>query len=357
MRLGGPATATLIMLAILASDAAHAQSERRGPYLNGITFGPYSGWTNCLAVNDIHGQYQAVIVPELGGRIVHYSYDLINILYLNPQTHGRTLKNSPGPFYAGGYQCDLGPETLGLPRRAQTVLGEHAWRSQRDFTVDTASPPETGVPVRILKSMTMDHDTGELGLLQRMANVSPSVAEYSLRDRTVCKGGGFVFFKPHPQSRFKKGCSILRQSGGRYFYQALEELPENISKSRDTMIVDTSKGAAKIGADSVAGWVAYVRGNLLFVKYFPITDDGDYADGGNTLTVMWNGTVTELSPTSPRVRLQPGKNYDFPARWILKPVSRTVDNVGDVKRILKEVPANPFANPATLGPIPSRRGR
>ncbi|MGB0580136.1 MAG: hypothetical protein ACPGVU_10585 [Limisphaerales bacterium] len=349
---------THILWLIVLTSLARAQEPSRQPtpYLHGLTFGPYEGWTNCLAVNDSHGQYQAVIVPDIGGRLVHYSYDLINILYLNPQVRGRTLANSRGPFYAGGYQCDLGPETLGLPRRFQTVLGKHAWRSPRDYTVDTASPQETGVPVRILKSVTMDHDTGELGLLQRMSNVSKSVAEYSIRDRTVCKGGGFVFFKLNPKSRFKKGCSLLRQSSGRYFYQELDELPENMEKSRDTMIIDTSRIPAKIGADSVAGWIAYVRGNLLFVKYFPITRDGDYADGGNTLSVMWNGTVTELSPTSPRVKIKPGENYDFPERWILKPVSRTVDSISDVKRILREVPSNPFAKSGAVS-VPTRRGQ
>lgn len=355
MRPGGTHILWLVALAIAAGGETHAQTNQPGPYLNGLTFGPYAGWTNCLALNDVHGQYQAVVVPDIGGRIAHYSYDLINILYLNPQARGRTLANFRSPFYAGGSQCDLGPETLGLPRRLQTVLGKHDWRSPRDYTVDTASPPETGVPVRILKSVTMDHDTGELGLLQRMANVSPSIARYSLRGRTVCKGGGYVFFKLNPKSRFKKGCSVLRRAGGRYFYQELDELPENMVKYRDNMIIDTSRMPAKIGTDSMAGWVAYVRGNLLFVKYFPITDDGDYADGGNTLSVMWNGTVTELSPTSPRVEVKPGGNYDFPERWILKPVSRTVDSISDVKRILREVPPNPFTQTGVS--IPARRGR
>jgi hypothetical protein len=343
MRPGAIAILTSILsLAALLGGSGQAGAQGQEIYLHGLTFGSYSKWTNCLALNDRQTNYQAVILPELGGRVMHYSYDLINILYQNPAGAGKTLANSAQPFYAGGYQCDLGPETAALPRRLQLSLGKHSWRSPRHYTVETASPAEPAVPVRIMKSFTMDHDSGDLGLLQRMANASPSPVAFSLRDRTVCKGGGFVFFKINPDSRFPLGCSLLRQAGSRYFYEPIETLPENVSRTDDTLIIDTRGGAAKIGADNRAGWIAYVRGNLLFVKFFPITAGGDYPDAGNTVSVMWNGTVTELSPQSPRIGLEPGGTYDFPERWVLKPLKREVKSLRDVRRILDEVPRNPF---------------
>lgn len=252
--------------------------------------------------------------PARSGRPTHaLHYDLINILYQNPDAVGKTLANTSGPFYAGGYQCDLGPETVPLPRRLQLSVGKHPWRSPRHYTVETASPVEAGVPVRIMKSFTMDHDTGELGIRQRLANASEAPVAFSLRDRTVCKGGGFAFFKLNPQSRFPNGCSILRQSGSRLFYQAVDALPENVTKAGDRLIIDTRQGAAKLAADITTGWVAYVRGNLLFVKYFPIIVGGDYPDNGTALSLNFprKAPASSSNPVPPTTSLNAGSS----SRW------------------------------------------
>jgi hypothetical protein len=327
---------------LLAATLARAAAPPEAPLLNGLTFGDYSGWTNCLALNDKAHRFQVVVVPAFGGRVMRYSHDRLNILYQNPAAEGRTLDTAEGPFYAGGYHCDLGPETAGVPPRLGLLLGRHEWRAPRDYTVETASPVDPGVGIRLLKSLTLDPDTGELGVLQRMINASETERVRSLHDRTVCKGGGFVFFKLNPASRHEHGWSILKSASGRYFYEAGQELPDNLEISNGHLLIATDRGAAKIGADVADGWVAYARDRLLFVKYFPVTPGGDYADGGNTLTVMWNGTVTELAPLSPLARLAPGGHQDFPARWMLKPLKREIRGFRDLRRILDEVPPNPF---------------
>jgi hypothetical protein len=327
----------------IAGGAAAPADPAEAPLLQGVTFGAYSGWTNCLALNGRAQSYQVVMVPALGGRVMHYSHELINILFQNPAAEGRTLDNAEGPFYAGGYQCDLGPETAGVPPRLGLLLGRHEWRAPRDFTVESASPIDPGVGIRLLKSLTLDPDTGELGVLQRMVNGTSRELAHSLHDRTVCKGGGFVFFRLNPDSRHPQGWSLFKSASGRYFYEPGGEPPENLQVIERHLVIDTGSGAAKVGADVADGWVAYALGRLLFVKYFPLTPGADYADGGNSLAVMWNGTVTELSPLGPRVRLAPGGHHDFPARWILKPLKREVRSFRDVRRVLDQVPANPFA--------------
>lgn len=328
---------------LLFASGAGAASPADVPLLAGLTFGSYSGWTNCLALQDKAQRYQAVVVPSVGGRLMHYSHDLINILYQNPAAEGLTLETATGPFYAGGYQCDLGPETGGMPMRLGLLMARHEWRAPRDYTVETASPVDPGVGVRVLKSYTLDPDTGELGLLQRMVNATAKEIAHSLHDRTVCKGGGFVFFKLNAKSRHEQGWSMMKQAGVKYFYEAGKELPANCEIAEGHLLIATGQGAAKIGADVAEGWVAYVLGRLLLVKYFPVVPGGDYPDGGNNLTVMWNGTVTELGPLSPRVRLAPGAHQDFPARWLLRPLKREVRTFRDVRRMLDKVPTGPFA--------------
>lgn len=332
----------LLLSVLLCGSTAESRGQATNQVLNGLIYGSFEKWTNCLALHDREKRYQAVVATDAGARILHYSYDLLNILYWNPEANGKTLANARKPFYLGGYQCDIGPETQGLPSRPELSVGQHKWRSPRDFTVDTVSPIDARLGVRLYKSITIDPDTGELGLMQRLLNVSEDPISYCLWDRTVCKGKGFAFFKRNPKSRFEHGLSTLRAQGDRFYYEEIDALPENVKTYGDTVVIDTSSGSAKIGADTRTGWVAYVLGRLLFIKYFPIDPNGDYADGNNTLEIMWTGTVTELSPLSPVVRLASGKVYDFPARWMLKPLKREVKSFRDVRKLLDEIDASPF---------------
>src|SRR5512138_1165414 len=67
----------------------------------------YGGWTNCIVLRG--GDCKAVAVPGVGGRVLHYSINGENILFENPELWGDTLLTKSN-FWAGGYQCDVGPE-------------------------------------------------------------------------------------------------------------------------------------------------------------------------------------------------------------------------------------------------------
>src|SRR5687767_2360648 len=79
---------------------------------SGVANERYGGWTNCFVLSG--GDCKAVIVPDVGGRILHYSVNGENILYENPELFGDTLLTRSN-FWVGGYQCDIGPELRGIP--------------------------------------------------------------------------------------------------------------------------------------------------------------------------------------------------------------------------------------------------
>ena len=53
---------SLSVLLISAAISLGAD-DNEPPMLKGLTFGPYDGWTNCLALNDKSQRFQAVVVP------------------------------------------------------------------------------------------------------------------------------------------------------------------------------------------------------------------------------------------------------------------------------------------------------
>ena len=191
MRLVALALASLLSLcpAARAADSTLAPSK-------GVIAITHTGWDSSFLLNAASPVVKAVIVPAIGGRIVHYSLEGENILWENPDAFGKTLANTPTPFSVGGYQSDLGPELRLPPIAAHRGLwmGVHQGAVPRPYTVRTVSEPDAALGIQMEKELVMDADTGELGLTQRMRNVSAREVAFCLWDRTLCAGGGYAFF-------------------------------------------------------------------------------------------------------------------------------------------------------------------
>jgi hypothetical protein len=78
----------------------------------------------------------------------------------------------------------------------------------------------------------------------------------------------------------------------------------------------------KLGFDTYAGWLAYVRPNdTAFVKRFRTYPDRVYNEAaGLTLSVWYPPSrMIELEPIGPRERLAPGESASFTEDWWLLP--------------------------------------
>ena len=310
----------------------------------GVRIETHSGWPDSLVLSASGAKIKAVVVPAVGGRIVHYSLGGENIIYENPGSFGKTLANTKTNFSVGGYQCDLGPEIRGIPNHRALWMGLYRWRPSGDYRVAVTSEADATLGIQLEKEILIDPQTGELGITQRMKNVSSKETAYCLWDRTLCKGGGYAFFPLNPKSRFKAGWSIRRQSEGRYQYDG-----DNPSDPRarviDGVLVTEAKGPAlKVGADSDAEWIAYARGRILFVKFYPHFATGDYTDGGNSVEFYCDDRVAELEPLSPEIRLKPNENYAFPEKWVLLPLEAEVTSYEAARALVNKIPASPFKN-------------
>jgi hypothetical protein len=315
------------------------------PKSTGVALEEYGGWTNCLVMRG--GDCKAVLVPGVGGRILHYSVNGENILFENPDLWGATLLTRSN-FSAGGYQCDVGPEIRGIPDHKWLWQGPWSARSPRAFTVFTYSSPEMTVGLQLDKEIVIDPDTGDLGITQRMRNIINNDVSFCLWDRTLSKGGGFAMFPLNRRSRFKAGWSI-RQGRRVPEYRYESDKPgdprvriiDGVLVAQAKALPDTRE--MKVGADSDAGWIAYARGKILFVKYFPVFATGNYSDGGNTVEFYCSERVAELEPLSPEITLKSGENYTFPEKWTLIELEKEVTGYEQARALVKRIPPSPFA--------------
>jgi hypothetical protein len=310
----------------------------------GVTQEIYGGWMDGLTLRG--GDTKAVIVPAVGGRVLSYALNGENILFDNAEA-GRLSVLNPASFFSGGYQLDVGPELRGLPSHPWLWQGPWGWRAPRPLTVQVFSDSELTVGVQLEKEFVMDPDTGELGVTQQMRNVVSNDVSFCLWDRTVCKGGGFVILPLNSRSRFKAGWAIRQGSKvAEYRYEGDKPADARV-RVLDRVLVAQARALPdapelKLGADSDAGWIAYARGKVLLVKYFPVFPGANYSDGGNTVEFYCNDRMAELEPLSPEVTLKPGGTYGFPEKWTLLELDREVKTHEQARALVKKIPRSPF---------------
>lgn len=325
----------LLLIVALAGCASPGHPSPEPPRA-----GEYKGWPQALTQEARPVAVSLISVPEAGGRIVHYSSAGENILFENPDYLGKTLANTkPGDLAQGyiGYNIDLGPELRRIPQHLSLWMGPFAW-TWEGGSVRLESVPDPSLGIQIQKRLTLDPASGDLHLSQRMKNVTSREQAYCLWDRTLCKGGGFAMVPLARRSRFPAGWSILRDGA----YQGEDAVHPNVQVLDGVLVAHAEGKSSKLGLDSDAGWIAYVRGRLLFVKYFPHFGSGLYSDGGNSVEIYFDPKVCELEPLSPEVSLKPGESYEFPERWRLIELDHPVVRADEARALVGRVPPSPF---------------
>lgn len=310
-----------------------------------VTMEAYGGWNECLIMRG--GDCKAVVVPAIGGRVLNYSVNGENILFDNPLANGRTLLHSSN-FQAGGYQLDVGPELRGIPSHRWLWQGPWNWRLPRAYAVHTYSEPEPALGILLEKEFVIDPDSGDLGLTQRLRNIASNDVSFCLWDRTLCKGGGFTLIPLNKKSRFKEGWAIRKGDRVPDFRYDDDKPSDPRVRVLDGVLVVQAKGLPgaselKVGADSEDGWVAYARGKILFVKFFPVFPKANYTDGGCSVEFYCNDRVAELEPLSPEMKLKPGEVFSFPEKWILIELSQEINSHEKARALVKQIPRSPFA--------------
>jgi hypothetical protein len=221
-------------------------------------------------------------------------------------------------------------------------MGLYHWQIPKDFTARVSSERDLNVGVQMEKEIIIEPGTGDLGITQTMRNISDKDVAYCLWDRTLCKNDGFAFFPLNKKSRFKAGWSLRRTTDGKYVYDGTNPASPDVKIMKGVLVARCGGPATKVGADSDAGWIAYARGRLLFVKYFPYTPNGNYPDGGNSVELYFDENVAELEPLSQEVKLRPNETFSFPEKWSLIELKQEVLTFEQARAIVKQIPASPF---------------
>ena len=329
------------------------QSSRRQPSIRGSSFPQelaaasrvsvveidnYKGWA---ALRMSNGLVTVVAVPAIGGRIMEYKLGNHPFLWTNPAEYGKT--NEPPAseddrqwHNFGGYKAWPAPQEQwgGPPDPLGSELDGGKWagkitnRGGPIGEIEMVSPPDENVTgLQITRRVQMFAGTTRVLVTEPFKNVSAQPITWSiwglaqvpgsLTDRDKFNEEARIYLPLNPDSRDPNGFWYLsaKKDEAKQQFEVLDEG----KLMQVSYHYENAKIGADSGADSGAGWIAYVDGihEYAFVQRFGVSRLGDYPDKGATVEVWTSGedSYMEMEVLSPLYTLQPDEQKSFEQEW------------------------------------------
>lgn len=279
----------------------------------------YFGYSKAIEIKN--KTTRVVLCPEVGGRVLEYSLNGKNVLYLSDSEKqwvpGQKAESSAGRF-------DIGPEYI-VPNRPALWSGEWTAEVTGLHSVKMTSSKDKATGVQLVREFVLDQSSTHLSCTQTIINVSATSREWCHWSRTFVVGKGICVIPltppaDSPQSRFSKGYVMYENRG----LIGVEPRDPQIRRVKNTLQIFPTPRQPKLGFDSYVGEIAYVAPNdLLFLKRFKTYPNRVYNEvAGLTISVWYpDREMVELEPIGPREILEPGKSASFTEHWWLKEYS------------------------------------
>ncbi|QEG23188.1 hypothetical protein [Mariniblastus fucicola] len=263
---------------------------------------------------------RVVLGHHRGGRILVYERDGKNVLYLKDESNwDPNAKGIEKHLSAGRF--DVGPEQLQV-RGAE--LWEGVWKPEviGSRTVKLSSEVDAASGLQVERVFRLDETTSRLTITQTVTNRGTRPVRQCFWSRTFANHGGVVIVPCDSNRSLMPNLYCMCPNG-----KTINFRPEDpaIRRVDDFLVIDGPPEHAKLGMDSVRGWVAYqTRQNQLFVKRFPVSNLAEYGElAGYNLSIWYPQKAfvpaCEVEPIGPMKKLQPNESDSFTVDWWLLP--------------------------------------
>jgi hypothetical protein len=320
---------TVIVLAILSLAASIHAATR-------IIEG--HGYDNLIEIRN--GSTQVILEPNMGGRVLAYKLNGVEILYQDPAQAGLHPTREVSVHRIAGGRFDVGP-TFALPQH--NTIWQCAWTGEitGDYSARLISQIDPDLGIQLVRDFTLSPDNSKLDCKQTIINHNDVPFRGCFWSRTFAKGGGVSFAPLKEDSRFPMGYALnLEPRGG---FQFLPQ-PEPAIRVRDNILeIFTEPSDPKSIFNLSEGWLAYVSpDNLLFLKTFPFDTSWRYADPPQHHASFWHlkDEIVEIEPNGPQEIIPPGGKASFTETWQLIPFELPSDKQVDLGKLRETVKAH-----------------
>ncbi|HET6386647.1 MAG TPA: DUF4380 domain-containing protein [Armatimonadota bacterium] len=329
---------TAVYLFLILSFAASPVLARKakpshGPVVT-VSQVNYDGWQGCYRISN--GKTQAVIVPDIGGRIMDYSVNGENAIFVNRAEEGKLYPITKIWHNYGGFKDWNSPQSVwGFPPDPYLDFGHATVEILQGQTAPTvrvtgAASLESGLI--FTRDITMDPVTGDLTVQQRMYNIAAKPQQWGVWGVTQAPTSCVVAVPINPKSHF---------AGGVYtFPNPTAGFETQWHAANGLLIMRPDRKVGKLGIDDSAGWMAYFRGKLAYIKRIPtLTPGAAYPDNGSNAEIYVDHDLPylEMEVLSPLFSLPPGAYGELTEQWQIRMLPHAVKTDADVAAAVKSL--------------------
>jgi hypothetical protein len=313
----------LIALASLVVTSPFALAD----YSDGETI-TFHGYPDCIVLRN--ETTQVILCPEAGGRVLEFSRNGENGLYLEEADTGKPYKRGQRASMSAG-RFDIGPEKT-IPRHEVLWSGLWAGKTTGARRAQLVSQKDKATGVQLIRDFELAGDDSYLKCTQTIKNVSDQMTHWCHWSRTFAQGEGICVIPVTEPSRFPNKY-VMYENGDLI---NIKPVDPNIRVRDGFLEILRAPAQPKLGMDSTAGWFAYLMPNdLMFVKRFEVDPKRVYGEAAGLTISIWYppGKRVELEPIGPRESLAPGKSASFTEHWWLADFSFPEDRQVELKQV------------------------
>jgi hypothetical protein len=271
---------------------------------------PYAGWPNCIKLSN--GKIDVVVTTDIGPRIIFCGFaGEENLFWNDPETLGKT-GGDEWTLY-GGHRLWHSPEVM---PRTYSPDNKPIKTKEVGGYLRTLQPVEPGTGIEKEMDIRVIADENAVEIVHRVHNAGPWEIELAAWSLSVMAPGG-IGICPQPTSFDPQGF-LPNRSLILWPYTKMSDPRMTWGDKYLTMRQDAKKAdRLKFGINNDDGWLAYLRGEYLFVKTFEYQAEGDYPDGGCSIELFTNENMLEVETLSPLTFLAPGDELEHVEVWRL----------------------------------------
>lgn len=295
----------------------------------------YEGWKDCWEISN--PVVKLVVVPQIGGRIMEYSIDGENVIWQNEKELGKITGSDVGRTWRnyGGHKAWNAPQSRwhttdhdcyydSKPAQVEPLPGGCGIRV-------TCAPIEH-LGYQFLRDIELSLTTSRVRVTERMRNISDHDITWSVWGVTQVKVPCWIAFPINEHSKFEDGWNVI--------YPVGKKLTQ-IRRVGSIGIMRYNNATENWATDAMAGWMAYIKGQLAFTKQWATRSVGvTYPDGGcdaafYTCRADSFGGYAEMEVMGPIVTLKPGEETILVEDWFLTRLNQSAKDDNDVIERLK----------------------
>jgi hypothetical protein len=271
----------------------------------------YSGWQNCLRL--ANSEIELIATTDVGPRIIRFGFvGGKNEFVEYEEQLGRNFGSQYKSY--GGHRLWIAPEIEGITNHPDNLPVD--WKEKNGWLIldsQIEKKPKIQKQIRLRISPTENR----VDLVHRITNKgskSRTLAPWALS--VMAPGGRAVFpqepFQPHSRRVLPVRPLVLwsytRMTDARYVWG------DNFVEIKQD---STSTSLQKIGARITKGWAAYINGDRVFLKKFPLKKNATYPDFGCNAEFFTNAKMLEVESLGPLVTLKRGEWTEHRESWFL----------------------------------------